>query len=150
MLSVENLRSGYGRIEALHGVSLAVAAGEIVVGGAAGREIVLAATRSAPAVALDPGGGSGAARRDPGAAARAVRRSPEPGAGRRPDYVRAAGAWEMAATLGDPVAMCFLASLLEHGLGTAPDRPTALTWYLSAKAAGGCPGVDEAIGRLRR
>ena len=30
MLSVENLRSGYGRIEALHGVSIAVAAGEIV------------------------------------------------------------------------------------------------------------------------
>lgn len=30
MLAVENLRSGYGRIEALHGVSLDVAAGEIV------------------------------------------------------------------------------------------------------------------------
>jgi branched-chain amino acid transport system ATP-binding protein len=30
VLSVENLRSGYGRIEALHGVSIAVAAGEIV------------------------------------------------------------------------------------------------------------------------
>ena len=30
MLSVENLRSGYGRIEALHGVSIEVAAGEIV------------------------------------------------------------------------------------------------------------------------
>ncbi|HEX9073997.1 MAG TPA: ABC transporter ATP-binding protein [Pseudolabrys sp.] len=30
MLSVENLRSGYGRIVALHGVSIVVAAGEIV------------------------------------------------------------------------------------------------------------------------
>lgn len=30
MLAVKNLRSGYGRIEALHGVSLDVAAGEIV------------------------------------------------------------------------------------------------------------------------
>ena len=30
MLSVENLKSGYGRIEALHGVSLDVATGEIV------------------------------------------------------------------------------------------------------------------------
>ena len=30
MLSVENLKSGYGRIEALHGVSITVAAGEIV------------------------------------------------------------------------------------------------------------------------
>ncbi|MFL5032639.1 MAG: ABC transporter ATP-binding protein, partial [Xanthobacteraceae bacterium] len=30
MLSVENLRSGYGRIEALHGVSIEVAEGEIV------------------------------------------------------------------------------------------------------------------------
>jgi len=30
VLSVENLKSGYGRIEALHGVSIEVAAGEIV------------------------------------------------------------------------------------------------------------------------
>jgi branched-chain amino acid transport system ATP-binding protein len=30
VLSVENLRSGYGRIEALHGVSIEIAAGEIV------------------------------------------------------------------------------------------------------------------------
>ncbi len=30
VLSVEHLRSGYGRIEALHGVSIEVAAGEIV------------------------------------------------------------------------------------------------------------------------
>jgi len=30
LLSIENLRSGYGRIEALHGVSLEVANGEIV------------------------------------------------------------------------------------------------------------------------
>jgi branched-chain amino acid transport system ATP-binding protein len=30
VLSVENLRSGYGRIEVLHGVSIEVAAGEIV------------------------------------------------------------------------------------------------------------------------
>jgi branched-chain amino acid transport system ATP-binding protein len=30
MLSVENLRSGYGRIVALHGVSIMVASGEIV------------------------------------------------------------------------------------------------------------------------
>lgn len=30
MLSVENLRSGYGRIEVLHGVSVEIAAGEIV------------------------------------------------------------------------------------------------------------------------
>jgi branched-chain amino acid transport system ATP-binding protein len=30
VLSVENLKSGYGRIEALHGVSITVAAGEIV------------------------------------------------------------------------------------------------------------------------
>jgi branched-chain amino acid transport system ATP-binding protein len=30
VLSIENLRSGYGRIEALHGVSLEVRAGEIV------------------------------------------------------------------------------------------------------------------------
>lgn len=74
----------------------------------------------------------------------------EPGTGKRPDFVRAAGVWEVAATLGDPVAMCFLASLQEHGLGTTGDRQAALGWLLSAKAAGGCPGIDEAIGRLRR
>ena len=40
MLSVENLTSGYGRIQALHGVSLTVAAGEIVtLVGANGAEI---------------------------------------------------------------------------------------------------------------
>lgn len=74
----------------------------------------------------------------------------EPGGGKRPDYAQAAGVWEVAASLGDPVAMCFLASLQEHGLAIAPDRQAALGWYLSAKAAGGCAGVDDAIGRLRR
>ena len=34
MLSVKQLRSRYGRIEALHGVDLEVSAGEIVVVGA--------------------------------------------------------------------------------------------------------------------
>jgi hypothetical protein len=73
----------------------------------------------------------------------------EPGPGRRPDYERAAAVWQLAAVLGDPIAMCFLAALSEHGLGTPRNARTALDWYLRAKASGGCPGSEDAIQRLR-
>lgn len=74
----------------------------------------------------------------------------EPDGARAPDYSRARQLWEIAATLGDPVAMCFLASLHEHGLGAAVNKPAALQWYLRAKDVGGCKRIDEAIARLRK
>ncbi len=74
----------------------------------------------------------------------------EPDGARAPDYARARQLWDLAAALGDPVAMCFLAALHEHGLGAKASKPTALQWYLRAKDAGGCSGVDEAIVRVRR
>jgi hypothetical protein len=74
----------------------------------------------------------------------------EPGGPRTPDYARAKSLWELSGTLGDPVAMCFLAALHEHGLGTKAAKPIALQWYLRAKEAGGCPGVDDAIARVKK
>ena len=74
----------------------------------------------------------------------------EPDGARAPDYARARQLWEISATLGDPVAMCFLASLHEHGLGVAANKPAALQWYLRAKDVGGCQRIDESIARLRK
>lgn len=69
--------------------------------------------------------------------------------GRAPDYVKARQMWEIAGAFGDPVAMCFLGTLNEHGLGLPQDRKAALQWFQRAKASGGCPAVDEAIARVR-
>ena len=69
---------------------------------------------------------------------------------RRPDYAKARLVWEIAADLGDPVALCFLADLHEHGLGVTADKATALALVLKAKAAGGCRGIDATIERLQR
>ena len=74
----------------------------------------------------------------------------EPDGNRSPDYARARMLWELAATLGDPIAMCFLASLHEHGLGLGTNKPAALQWYLRAKDAGSCTSADAAIARLRK
>lgn len=73
--------------------------------------------------------------------------SPEGGT---PDYAAARSLWEIAGARGDPVALCFLASVTEIGLGGARDPARALALYLEAKDRGGCPGVDDAIARLRR
>ncbi len=67
-----------------------------------------------------------------------------------PDYAAARELWSLAATKGDPVAVCFLASLSEHGLGTSRDLSRALSLYRSAKALGGCRNVDAAIARLKK
>ena len=73
----------------------------------------------------------------------------EPPSGNAPDYDNARRLWELSGSLGDPVAMCFVAALHEHGLGVRPDKETALSWYRQAKTAGGCRDADTAIARLK-
>ena len=75
--------------------------------------------------------------------------SAEPVSG-TPDYEKARLLWEISAANGDPVAMCFLGTLMEHGLGLAADRSKALEQFKRARAAGGCPNSDEAITRLSK
>ena len=73
----------------------------------------------------------------------------EPSAGNQPDYANARRLWELSGSLGDPVAMCFVAALHEHGLGVPPDKATALGWYQQSRRAGGCRNVDAALQRLQ-
>lgn len=67
-----------------------------------------------------------------------------------PDYEKARILWEIAATNGDPIAMCFLGTLLEFGLGQPADKAKALQQFKRAKDFGGCPNADEAIARLSK
>ncbi len=67
-----------------------------------------------------------------------------------PDYVSARTLWELAAAQGDPIALCFLASLYEHGLGVARDEVRALVLYRNAKTQGGCRNIDQSIARLTK
>jgi hypothetical protein len=69
----------------------------------------------------------------------------EPGRGASPDFAAAAAAWSLAARLGDPIAMCFLAALEAHGLGRPRDAAAARAWYARARDAGGCPGHDAGL-----
>jgi len=66
-----------------------------------------------------------------------------------PDYAKARSVWELSAGQGDPVAMCFLGSLHEHGLGVPADRNRALGYFQRAKALGGCKDIDQTIARLK-
>lgn len=70
--------------------------------------------------------------------------------GEAPDYTSARVLWELAAAKGDPVALCFLASVFESGLGVARDTRQALGLYEQAKANGGCKGGDDSIARLKK
>ena len=65
-----------------------------------------------------------------------------------PDFDKARLLWEISSANGDPIAMCFLGTLAEFGLGVAADKNAALSYYKRAKTAGGCPKSDEAIMRL--
>lgn len=65
-----------------------------------------------------------------------------------PDFKAASTAWQIAASLGDPVAHCFLARMYELGTGVEKDPETARRLYGLALTAGGCPGLMQALGRL--
>jgi len=67
-----------------------------------------------------------------------------------PDYEKARLLWEISAANGDPIAMCFLGTLMENGLGLAADRSKALEQFKRARGAGGCPNSDESIARLSK
>ncbi len=56
----------------------------------------------------------------------------------RPEMARAIAAWELAAAMGDSVAMCFLATLHERGLGVAVDKAAAAVWMQRAGRGGAC------------
>lgn len=72
------------------------------------------------------------------------------GEGGPPDYAAARLLWELSAGKGDPVSMCFLGSLYEHGLGVAKDRTRALAQFERARQRGGCPNVEQSINRLKK
>ena len=72
------------------------------------------------------------------------------GATRPPEFGKARQVWELASAFGDPVAMCFLGTLHENGIGVTTDRKAALQWYERAKLAGGCPAVDDSIARVKK
>jgi len=67
-----------------------------------------------------------------------------------PDYDKARLLWEISAGNGDPIALCFLGTLAENGLGGPADRAKALEYYKRSKEIGGCPSTDEAITRLSK
>lgn len=65
------------------------------------------------------------------------------------DYGKARQLWEVAGGLGDAIAMCFLGTLYDSGLGVAADRRVALQWYERARDAGGCAGAGQLPGGAR-
>ena len=70
--------------------------------------------------------------------------------GKSHDYNKARMLWELSASMGDPIALCFLGNLHEFGYGVRADKQLALRWYQRAKEAGGCKSLDQAIARVRQ
>ena len=66
-----------------------------------------------------------------------------------PDFKSASLVWQIAGSMGDPVATCYLARMHEFGIGVERDPETARRIYGIAMKAGGCPGLTDAIGRLQ-
>ncbi len=66
------------------------------------------------------------------------------------DYDKARMLWELSASMGDSVALCFLGNLHEYGYGVRANKRAALIWYQRAKQAGGCKSLDQAITRVRQ
>jgi TPR repeat protein len=69
--------------------------------------------------------------------------------GFEPDYGKARLLWELASTYGDPVAMCFQATLYEYGLGVRQHKALARAWYERARFNGGCPSLEAGLERTR-
>lgn len=65
------------------------------------------------------------------------------------DYSKARAVWQVAASLGDPIATCFLARTYEFGLGAEKNIDVARRLYGHALTLGGCPGLAETISRVR-
>jgi TPR repeat protein len=64
------------------------------------------------------------------------------------DFKSASLIWQIAGSMGDPVATCYLARMHEFGIGMEKDTETARRVYGIAQKAGGCPGLAEALARL--
>jgi TPR repeat protein len=69
--------------------------------------------------------------------------------GSKPNYQAAQVLWNWAADAGDAQAACFLGQLYERGLGTAQDATRARASYERAHRLGGCPGLEQAMLRVR-
>jgi hypothetical protein len=64
------------------------------------------------------------------------------------DFKSASLIWQIAGSMGDPVATCYLARMHEFGIGVEKDTEMARRVYGIAQKAGGCPGLAEALARL--
>ncbi len=72
------------------------------------------------------------------------------GEGTEPSDYRSAGMlWSWASAAGDAYSSCFLGELYERGLGVAADRNLALRQFQLARDLGGCPGLEQALLRLK-
>jgi TPR repeat protein len=67
--------------------------------------------------------------------------------GFEPDFAKARLLWEISGALGDPIALCFHASLYEHGLGVPKHKDLSRALYEKARNAGGCRASEEAAKR---
>ena len=67
----------------------------------------------------------------------------------QPNYEAARLLWNWAADAGDAQAACFLGHLFERGLGVAASGQKARTFYERARQLGSCPGLQQALARVR-
>ncbi len=67
------------------------------------------------------------------------------------DFTSARIVWELSSGLGDPVAMCFIGALHEHGLGVPQSSWSATAWYDRASVLGrSCAAVQPGSGPQTR
>ena len=67
------------------------------------------------------------------------------------DFASARIVWELSSALGDPVAMCFIGAMHEHGLGGIQSSRIASAWYERAAVSGRTcvTGLQDAGGVAR-